>query len=150
MEEGVKHEIAAMWDAGMTIPAIANELGTSAQTIRNLLKSLGKDTSRAAKKPAVDEVAVCEEYTAWRPIPEILKKHDISYTILYRILREGKVTLRKVSETEITNVRLDRAVDLYIAGSPLWAIKQETGVAQPTLHAELHKRGVTLRRPRML
>lgn len=150
MEEGIKHEIAAMWDAGMSVQAIATELGTSAQTVRNILKGMGKDTSRAAKKAAVDEVAVCEDYVAWRPIPEILEKYHITYTILYRILRANKTELRKVSEKEISDVRLDRAVDLYIAGSPLWAIKQETGVAQPTLHAALHERGIQLRRPRML
>jgi len=150
MEQEVKHEIAAMWDAGMKIPAIATELLMSAQTIRMALKEMGKDTSRGAKHASLDEVALIAEYVAGESVAELLKRHKITYNILYRILDKTNTPTRKLAEAAVSNVRMDRAVEMYIAGLPLWSIHQETGIAQPTLHAVLHARNIPLRRPRML
>ena len=142
-------EILAMYDAGMKVPGIASEMGLSAQTVRRILKSRGKETTRKSRA-AVDEEAIVQAYQDGEPVPALLAKHSISYAILYKILSEHKIPTRKVLFGESTRTIYDRAVELYVAGAPLWAIKQETGIAQPTLHAKLHERNVPLRRPRLL
>lgn len=149
MDESKVQEMLAMHDAGLTPTAIASELLVSSQTVRRILKEHDKEVSHKPKH-IVDEDVVVQAYVDGRPVPEILAKNSITYTILYKILHDHKVETRKVSEKEITDVRLDRAVDLYKAGAPLWSIKQETGISQPTLHATLHRREILLRRPRML
>lgn len=149
IDESKVTELLSMHESGLSISAIASELGISNQTVRKILKEHGKETARQRSK-GVDEEAIMQGYLEGTPVPAILKQYDISYTLLYSILAKNNVPTRKVSEAEITNVRLDRAVELYIAGAPLWSIRQETGIMQPTLHNELHKRGVPLRRPRIL
>ena len=121
----------------------------SNQTVRRILKDHGKDTSR---KPAVvvDEDAIAQGYVEGQPVPALLTAFHINHQKLYQILKSHDIELRKVSAAAVIAIRLDRAVDMYVAGLPLWAIKNETGVSQPTLHAELHRRGIPLRHPRML
>jgi hypothetical protein len=97
---------------------------------------------------ATDTKAVVAAYTKNTPVPEILAQHNISYGQLYTILARENVPVRKVSEAQGRIGALNTAVAMYQKGSPLWKIKAETGVAQPTLHAELHTRKITLRRPR--
>jgi len=149
MEEEKVQEILMMHDAGVNLAGIASELNVSPQTARRVLKDHGKETARRRLK-TVDEEAVVREYLESTPVPAILKQHGISYTLLYSILAKNDVPTRKVATLVTTNARLDKAVELYIAGLPLWNISQETGIMQPTLHSELHRRGVPLRRPRML
>ena len=140
-------EAVAMFDSGLGVAAIARELGVTTQTIRRALKDAGKLVN---PKATVDEEAIAQAYSEGKAVPEILAVYSITYATLYKILSDHNIATRKVSEATVTNLRLDRAVELYQAGVPLWSIKQETGIAQPTLHAALHQRGITLRRPRML
>ena len=149
MEEGKVQEVLAMHDAGISISNIASEMLISNQTVRRVLKEHGKDTSRKPKT-SVDPEAISQDYLDGRPIPEILSKFNITYTVLYKCMTACGVPTRKVSDTETNKVRLNHAVEMYVAGAPLWSIRQETGIAQPTLHNELHSRDIPLRRPRML
>jgi predicted transcriptional regulator len=141
-------ELLAMYDAGITISGIATELGMSTQTVRRVLQEHGKDTSRKVK--TIDEEDVITMYKQGEPIPNILNEHGISYNAMYTILAKHDVTIRKVAGKEVNEARIAKAVEMYQAGAPLWSIKQETGVPQPTLHAVLHQQGIPLRRPRML
>lgn len=137
-----------MFQQGLLVPQIAEELEISEQTVRNTLKTAGIDTRRKKTHPKAEEI--CADYEKDVPVPDILRKYDITHTILYRVLADADIPLRKLVQAETRKVQLDRAVELYVGGAPLWAIKQETGIAQPVLHEELHTRGVPLRRPRMI
>ena len=148
MEEDKIQEILLMHDAGITPANIAAELNASVQTVRRLLKERGREP--LSKVKPLDEEGIAKAYQAGESVPKILKDFHINYGVLYRVLQENEVPLRKVAGASVTNMRIERAVELYLAGAPLWSIKQETGVPQPTLHAELHKREITLRRPRLI
>lgn len=148
MDDSKVQEMLVMFDSGIGVAGIANEFGVSTQTVRRILKDHGKETSR--KPRTLDDEAVIQMYQDGKPVPEILTRHTITYGTLYRILGEHEVPTRQVAYAKSALKILDRAVELYVAGAPLWSIKQETGIAQPTLHAELHKREIPLRRPRML
>ena len=141
-------ELLAMHDGGIPISEIAREMGMSNDTVSRILKEHGRDTSRKAKP--VDETGITQDYLDEVSVPDILAKYGISYARLYKVLEDNGVPTRKAAQSEVKSKRLEHAVSLYQNGMPLWAIKQETGVSQPTLHEELHKRNVPLRRERML
>lgn len=148
MEEDKVQELLAMYDAGVNVINIAAELGVSGQTIRRVLKEHGKEISRRAA--VLDEEAIVKDYVGRMAVPEILAKYKITYAMLYKILATNGIPTRKIENASGHDMRLDHAVQMYEAGLPIWTIKQETGIAQPTLHAELHRRSIPLRRPRML
>lgn len=141
-------ELLAMHAAGMPISSIASELGMSRDTVIRILKEHGRDTSRKPKEVDIDDILTA--YQNGQAVPAILAKHQISYSRLYEILRDNDIPTRKAATVAIVNERLTQAVKMYQEGLPLWSIKQETGIAQPTLHAELHRQGINLRRPRMI
>ena len=138
-------EILQMHAAGMNAVAIAEELGIAVTTVRKVLKKKKQPTPAAVP---VDEEAVTAEYTKGVAAGEILRKHSISYATLYRILAAHNIPTRAVATTAGRHLQLEAAVKLYTEGAPLWAILQETGVAQPVLHNELHRLGAPFRRPR--
>lgn len=141
-------EILAMHDQGFSPVAIAEEIDVSETYVRNVLQEEGIDTSRRITTLALKAEAVVEAYQADKPVPDILAEFDITYARLYGILAEYDVPLRKVAHAQARNIQMDQAVKLYEDGIPLHKITEETGIHQPQIHAELHKRGVTLRRPR--
>jgi transposase-like protein len=141
-------EAVQMFDSGMTVAAIAEELEMSTQTIRLGLKGSG----RSLVKPSIhlaDEKVVVEAYQNDEPIPTIMEQYGLTYTTLYSILRRHNVPTRKVASAPAQADRLKVAIEMYQRNVVLWKIKQETGIAQPTLHNELHRLGIPLRRQRM-
>ena len=150
MQDDKLQELLAMWDQGVKIAAIAVELGLAESTVRAALKAQGRDLVRSVASP--HEADIVQAYKDGVPGQEILARWGISYTKLYTILARNEVPTRKVAAqtpgTGTGATRLDVAVKLYQEGVPLWRIKAETGIAQPTLHAALHERAVPLRRPR--
>jgi len=141
-------ELLAMFDAGLNITHIAEELGMAPATVRKVLKEHGRDTNRKAHE--VDTVDVLQMYTQGVPTADILSKHNISYNTLYSIMRKAGIEPRTIKTQYVANERKQRAIELYIAGVPIWSIKMETGISQPTLHDALHQQGIPLRRPRLL
>lgn len=137
-------EIQKMFEAGLTVEAIADELGVTTAKVKTLLKVI----EGGSPKKHDNEDAIVEAYTSQEDVPDILRKYKISYSKLYAILHRQNIPLRKSTESVHANQRLDRAIQMYEAGDPLWKIKSETGVHQPTLHSALHERGISLRRPR--
>jgi len=99
----------------------------------------------------VPEAAIIKEYLSTDPIisvPEILERYKISHSLLYTILMTNDIPTRQVALSKVVEVRLNHAIKMYQTGLPLWQISQETGIAQPRLHSELHLRNIPLRRPR--
>ena len=143
------NEVLEMFDGGLNPSAIAQELNISEGTVRGVLKAHGRELPGHKRSTEnVDTGAVVEAYNGDVPAREILVTFGLTYTKLYHILEEAGVPIRKVARAEGKKRSMDEAVSLYEDGYPLYAIKEETGIAQPQLHAELHLRGVPLRRPR--
>lgn len=140
-------EVLSMHDAGMSATDIAGELGANPKVIREMLRNAGRQTG---PQPAhAQEASICKAYAETDvPAKDILRKFDITYGQLYGILERNDIPMRKHTRQEGVSRQLQEAVEMYLAGMPLWKIKEETGVAQPTLHAHLHKSKITLRRPR--
>jgi hypothetical protein len=141
-------EIVDMLSNGIPPKQVALEMGMSQTAVRNVMKAQGLGPGKALRTPLLDVQAIAEAYVRGDPVPNILHEHDITYTKLYKVLGDLNIPIRKVADADARKMRMDTAVQMYEAGAPLWQIKQETGVHQPTLTAELHKRGVPLRRPR--
>jgi hypothetical protein len=146
MDADKEAEIVQMHLAGLKAPAIASELEISPSAVRAVLRK----TTKPQPVHILDENAIIQAYASQVPAGMILKEHSISYATLYRVLAAHNIETRAAQGASGRVKQLEAAVQMYQAGSPLWAILQETGIAQPTLHAELHKRGIDLRRPRML
>jgi transposase-like protein len=141
-------EALQMFDSGMTVAAIAEELEISTQTIRLGLKGSGRSLVKPSAHQA-DEEAIVIAYQNDEPIPAIMQQYELTYTTLYSILRRHNVPTRKFVAAPSQADRLKVAVEMYQRNVVLWKIKQETGIAQPTLHNELHRLGIPLRRQRM-
>lgn len=137
-------EILEMHDSGVHINSIAEEMELSTTAIRNILKKHGRTT--IVKKPFHDEEAIINQYLQQMPMQDILEEHQLTYAMLYGILAKHQVTPRKIANADSRQHRLDTAIKMYQEHFALWEITRETGIAQPTLHAELHKRGMQLRR----
>lgn len=144
MNKEREEEVLEMADAGLRPAAIAEEMDVSVTVIRKILKKYGKSSGGPRAIDGEDEAV--EDYVKGEPIPTILGKYSLTYSQLYSILTRHEVPIRKVSNANVRQQRLNLAIEMYKAGEPLWRIKNETGIAQPTLHAELHSRQIPLRR----
>lgn len=145
MDEVKFAEAKAMEEAGISRPAIAHELGVSTQTIRNWFRSQGHDKPSATTP---EEIQIVEAYEAGELTAKILAMFDIDRGRLYYLLSKHSVETRKVQREEGRKRALDEACSLYKQGYVIRQIVEDTGIHQPTLHAELARRGIPLRRPR--
>lgn len=146
MDPNKEAEVVQMHQQGMKATAIAVELEISPSAVRAVLR---KNAPPVPIK-VLDEDAIVEAYLGSVPVADILKEHGTSYATLYKVLAAHDVQTRAAISAPGRQKQLEAAVALYKSGSPLWTILQETGISQPVLHNELHKQGITLRRPRIL
>jgi len=137
-------EIVEMHEGGLALNGIAEEMDISVTAVRNVLKKYGRATHRVVA--SFNEEDVIAQYVANEPVPDILTTNNLNYAQLYHILQQHGIPTRKSIEADVRQERLNHAIELYQDGQPLWLIKEETGIPQPTLHAELHKRHIPLRR----
>lgn len=149
MDEAKREEIIKMLLADMSVMAISQEMGISAQTVRNAQKTSPEAQAVKLNTPTrLDKVAVVEEYEAGKLIPAILEEHNISRTKLYQILSKYSVPTRQTVQKDTRKRAMDEACAMYQQGWVIRQITADTGIHQPSLHEELARRGIPLRRPR--
>lgn len=148
LDDAKLEELLQMWEQGMPVQDIARELELPITRVRKELVAHGRKRTRSAVHAS--EAEICTSYAAGDEVSDILAKYELSYSMLYTILSRSGVPVRKTAHKEGKELQLKVAVEMYQAGQPLWQIKQDTGVAQPILHAELHRLKIALRRPRKL
>ena len=146
MEDSLVEELDRMLDAGLKVAMIAEELEISEGTVRNRMSQRGIKAQGQAE-PAFS-LNVVEMYNEGASIREIREKHRISVTQLYNILARHNVPVRKSANAGARQRQIDEAIQMYEDGVGIAVIVAETGVSQPTLHQEVHSRGIALRRPR--
>jgi lambda repressor-like predicted transcriptional regulator len=155
--EALAIEAANMYASDMPPSAIASELDISIPYLYKLLGEQGVELNGGTRESVVDSLPdeVKEEIIRVYQTREIslsamLAEYGLSYNQMYTLLRKENVEIRKfIADTEESRQkRMDLAVQMYLDGAKLWLIEDETGIHQPQLHAELHKRGVELRRAR--
>jgi len=146
MEAAKEQEILKLHQAKFTVAEIAEEAEVSEGTVRSVLKAHGL-TKPEPRVTSVDE-GVATDYGSGVPVPEILKKYNLTYTKLYAVLNKTNTPLRRNASAPARESMMNTAVQMYQDGAPLWRIQEETGVPQPSLHNALHTRQIPLRRPR--
>ncbi len=146
-------EIREMVEGGMSVTAIAEELELSASHVSKLISALGlgdaKTRRTALSRLSPEDVQrIISLYLDNAPVGIICTDWGLSYNALYKLLGDNGVELRahSVASTEVKNQRMDAAVRMYEAGARLYDIEEETGIRQPQLHRELHKRKIPLRK----
>lgn len=148
-------EIKAMVESGMSMEAIAEELGESVGRVTQIVRAMGLGGS-AKRKSALTRLTreqiseAIEMYGRGVSVLEIIERFDLNYTSFYKLLRDEGVGMRERGEEgkEIRKDRIDLAVKMYVKGESLYTIEIETGIRQPVLHGEIHRRGIPLRRKR--
>lgn len=144
------NEVARMIEAGLTVEAIAEELGCSTSSVYKIMRAV--QPNRRKGRPSsgdvltdVDRSEIVGEYRSGEiPVGEIVRSWKITYAVFYKTLRDGGVSLGR-PKTPVKVAREEQAVQMYIDGAPLWEIVEETGVPQPVLHKMLHIRKVPFR-----
>lgn len=143
-------QLLRMAELGGTISKIADELDISETTVRRTLTAYGVKTRRQhTLKDEVDMDTVIKQYQEWVEIDDIMEQHGLNHSQLYYLLRQHGITARTKDDAwrEAQAMRMDHAVEMYEEGETLAQIKEETGIHQPQLHEELHRRKIPLRRP---
>lgn len=155
--EALAVEAANMYAAEMPPEDIAEELEVSVPYLYRLLKAQGVELDGGGRKSIVEslsdgakEVIIANYQSREVPMSAVLVEFGLSYNQLYTLLRKEGIDVRKFIDQEraTKKLRMDTAVQMYEDGAKLWLIEDETGILQPELHRELHRRGVELRRAR--
>lgn len=148
----IVQEAIEMYKGGAKIPNIAIELDRSETYIRKILSGAGIELTREKSRVVADAVVedVCIMYTQGLPVTDIIRKHHISYSVMYNILQAQEIPLRKIAQADgSSTLREQQVIQMYEDKAPLWKITQETGYQQPKIHAILHANGILLRREKM-
>lgn len=150
--EQLLKEIEQMYEAGIPVADIAEEHNISAAYVYQLLartgakvgggfgdRMLGRLTER-------EKAGIIQDYIDGEiPVFQILGKYGIRHTQLYNLLMIAGVPTRATAREPVHIKIKDAAIEMYKDGYPIKQIVAETGISQPTLHYEVHKRGIPLR-----
>ncbi len=147
-------EVIEMFKAGMSSGDIAIEMDVPAKDVRAVLEEAGllEHPGRKSMAASIDAPTRKELITDYLnnkvPAIQLIQRYGLTWNAFYKILDEEGIQFREVRQVDklARAQRLERAVEMYLGGARLWEIENETGIRQPVLHSELHKRGVPLRR----
>lgn len=155
--ESRKVEIVAAYNEGMNVAELAKEFEVSRPTVYRILSEQGVEL-RYRHMGAYEELGeertaeFIKRYSDNEPIKKLLTEFGITHNQMYSLLDDNGIRPR-TRQRQISKARsgaLDHAVDLYENSNLTLAdILAETGVHQPQLHSEIHKRGIQLRRHKL-
>jgi len=154
-------EVVDMWEAGITdISEIAAQTGNTRGQVAVFLRQAGHEvyaghtTLLDRYTDAEIEEMLDDYYEKEMRMHELCHKWDLAenasfYNIIRRLGKKPR-TRAGIGKDAGRKAALDHAVDLYdtrldMTIHQIWA---ETGVDPSSLNAEVHKRGITLRRDR--
>lgn len=146
-------ELVEMLKKGAPPAEVAAELDVSLSSVYRIAR-MYKVTIPGARRSVLDTMteedrnSAIKAYEDGTSASEIIGIYGLNYNAWYKLLRERGVELAVIQaeNEELHSARMEHAIELYTKGVFLWKIVSETGIAQPQLHAELHKRGIKLRR----
>lgn len=146
----INEEIVAMFDEGMSPAQIANEIGKTLSDVRIVLYNAQRieATRNTSVISAKIEEKLLKRYYAFEPVDNILTSLDLKINDLWRVLAKNGLSAREKTPEHIAarKLRYDHVMHLYANDHKLVDITSETGISQPQLHIELHKRRWPLRR----
>ena len=156
IRKSIVDETVKMYEAGMPIGGIAEELGKSVTTVYALLREGGVEPKRreesqtrsivdALPKEIVEQVTL--DYVKGVSMSRIVRTSGLSINTVYKILKETGTALRRSEDNKAAfDMRLEKAVQMYKDGDKLIKIEMETGVQSNQLDKALYKQEVQLRR----
>ena len=149
-------EIVDMYQKGVTTNDIATEMGVGIHTVWKVLRKADPERRVSTKQSLLDRFDVAtlaafmdDYYKKGLSLSDLVSKYDLSgHGSIYVILNASGNTPRQVTTEALVGrkLQIDHAVKLYEEGMKIWRIVEETGIDQPTLHHELHRRGVKMRK----
>ena len=153
-----EQEVVQMADAKLDPLIMADEIGLSLPTIYGIMRKFGYKVAKPGRKSTYDRLTpeemedIRNRYEdANESVASIMADYGIGgHSVFYALLRKMGIAMRTktLDVLEVKEMMMDQAVNMYVGGHPLYDIFEDTGIHQPRLHAELHKRGIELRRPR--
>lgn len=154
LPDDLVEEICEMARAGIRVVAISHETGASVPIIYQIIRGAEIALPSKEVRHTPEQIAdAIERYLFGDKPNKIREDCDMTVGEFYRYVREAGIEPSERAQNVQTERKrlLDVAVDMYLNTSALvWEICEETGVSQPTLTQELHRRKVPLRRPRRL
>lgn len=152
VQEQIQAEVQTMHQNGLSVSEMCRELGASRNTVYAVLSALGLTPNRTLGRPRETKYSdetlqdILRDYRNLdMPVKDVVAKHDITMNDLYRILRDANEPPRRQTQAyqDAKQAALDHACDLYVNSELTIAeITVETGIHQPTLHAEVTARGL--------
>ena len=140
-------EILKMNEAGMSVQAIAEEMGVTVAVIYKALREADKKPHSKKVLSLEVEAGVLEKYIAGRePVYKIAREFGITYNQLYDLLRKGNIDTRAEADKGGAELALDVAIDMYQKNYSVREIRLETGISTFKLYEELGRRSIPLKR----
>lgn len=155
-EESIRETIVMMYQGGISVKSIVEEIeGVNAHDVRKVLREHGVLSGPGRRPTIVEEMdestmeAMLTDYYNDMPMYELVDKYNLGrIDRVYMILRElGQTPRSYIPERMISKkAALDRAMELYAQGMPLWQIEEETGINSTRISDERHRRKLPGRR----
>lgn len=154
LDDTVRNEIIALrrTEPPPSPADISLELGVGLQTVYRVLRAnqligdgVGSKVDHLTKQQIGE---IIDAYVNDENITEICGDYAISTATLYDLLRAADVPTRSEAQAQQRKQALDDAINMYERGELVYTICRSTGISTYTLNAELHNRGIPLRRAR--
>jgi len=141
-------------DEGVSLDELAAEFGYRRVEISKAFREMTGGEVLRGKASVVEKFdestleAIVADYKLGLRIKEIVAKYNIPTTgTFYSLLNQLGVPVRSQTQSVLEARRraINEAVQMYKDGYAYWQIRDDTGIHQPELCAELHRRGVPMR-----
>lgn len=123
---------------GLSQVEIAEKLGVSQSTIKNIAKELGYNGKRNEITEYTKDKVV-EMYTNGASIDSIIENMNLSRALIYKVLRSKGVT-KKGRTPEYTRI-LNSAIEEVVSGEKISRVSKKYGISKDTIKLELYKIG---------
>lgn len=150
-------DVRLMFEGGMEVTAIAEELGVTVGAIYQWLRALGissRERTPLERILSPEEIEMLvEEYNTRvdESVSSILARYGVTMAMWNTYMIRHKIPKRGVAGSRAYEIKtgiMDVAIAMYNAGAQLWRIEADTGVKAASLNKELHRRGIVLRTKR--
>jgi len=160
MASKVTEDAIRMFRNGVEVPEIASALKITVATVLTLLLRGGVKTeefeglwdvvAKGQEVNATTRAALVGEYKKFVPIPVIAKKFGLQPEMVWQILMEEGVPIRKYQSgrtREVVKLRRDEEiVSMYLEGVEIWEIASAVGVSLATVTNVCRKYNVPSRK----
>ena len=152
LPESIEQEIIEMYQQGMKVRSIAEEVGCAESAVYDTLRRNGVELrDRREDTSGVDYEEVGADYKEGKlSVAQLMAKYGIGISRLYIILDTLHIPLRKITQVTDFAIRMKYAVEMYKQGVELIKIRADTGIRHQGLYEELGRLGIPIRRRHLI